>query len=77
MDTSISDLMIHVDEMLPPQELLKLEDDLRHDVCVISACVSPEDRHLVMVTFNPECTTAANILHRAMQRGLHAELIGL
>lgn len=77
MDIPMPDVMIHVDESLPPQEMRRLEERLRTDRCVISACTSHQDPHLLLVTYNAECTTAHDLLALVIREGVHAELIGL
>jgi hypothetical protein len=77
METHITDVMIHIDETLPRKELKNIEYTVREDKCVISACVPPGKEHLMLVTYNPECTTATDILSKVTKRGIHAELIGL
>lgn len=76
MDTPISDIMIHVDESLTADEIAGVTEEVRGDSCVVSACVSPSDGHLIMVTYNPDCTSSSNILGAVTRRGLHAELVG-
>lgn len=77
MDISIPDVMIHVDESLPTNEMHRLEDRLRTDAGVISACVSHEDSHLLLITYNPDHTTAHHLLDLIKREGVHAELVGL
>jgi hypothetical protein len=70
---NIIDMTVHVDETLSPEKMHALEDAVRADACVISAC-STHDPHLLVVTFNPECTNRENVLHRVQAQGVHAEL---
>lgn len=77
MDISMPDVMIHVDESLPPGEMHRFEDRLRTDAGVISACISHEDPHLLLITYNPDQTTAHHLLDLIKQEGVHAELVGL
>lgn len=74
---SIADLMLHVDEELNAREAHALEDSLRSDACVLSVGSGVERNHMMMVAYDPECTTAGNILHRVTDLGLHARMIGL
>jgi hypothetical protein len=73
----IVDMMVHVDESIPAEEMHKLEEVVRTDACVISACTSNDDPHMLMVTYNPACTTSGNVLHMVQAQGVHAELVGL
>ena len=77
MDISLTDFMVHVDETLEPVEMDRLEDSLRTNACVVSACTSPRDPHLLLVAFNPECTSSGIILNQVKSQGVHAELVGL
>jgi hypothetical protein len=73
----IVDLAVHVDETLPPERMHALEDAVRTDACVISACTSTQDPHLLLVTYNPDCTTSGRVLNMVQAQGVHAELVGL
>lgn len=77
MDISIVDMMVHVEETLPPERMHELEDAVRRDACVISACTSHSDPHLLMVTYNPDCTTSTSVLGTVQAEGVHAELVCL
>jgi hypothetical protein len=69
--------MIHVDESLSADDMHGLEDRLRSDACVVSACTSHEDSHLLLVTYNCDCTSSRNLLDLVRESGVHAELVGL
>ena len=73
----IVDMMVHVDEAIPVEKMHELENVVRTDACVISACTSHENAHLLLVTYNPACTTSSNVLHMVQAQGVHAELVGL
>ncbi|HEX7972534.1 MAG TPA: hypothetical protein VF501_10065 [Thiobacillus sp.] len=73
----IVDMMVHVDETVPADRMHELEDVVRTDACVISACTSHDDPHVLMVTYNPACTTSGNVLNMVQAQGIHAELVGL
>ena len=77
MGVSISDLIVHVDETLPHEEMAKLEEIVRADACVVSACTSHETPHLLLVTYNPDCANSSHILGLVTRQGHHAELVGL
>jgi hypothetical protein len=77
MEIPILDMMVHVQEPLPMDEMHKLEDFVRTDSCVISACTSPEDSHLLMVTYNSQCTSSGNILNMVKSKGVHAVMVGM
>ena len=77
MDIPIADVMIHIDETLSHDALIKIENTVREDECVISASVPAGKEHLMLVAYNPDCTTATNILTKVNKQGIHAELVGL
>ena len=77
MDIPIADVMIHIDETLPRDALTKLENTVREDECVISASVPAGKEHMMLVAYNPDCTTATDILARVSKQGIHAELVGI
>ncbi|MGD9787920.1 MAG: hypothetical protein AB7U30_08195 [Sulfuricellaceae bacterium] len=77
MDISIADFLVHVDENLQAGRMGVLEDWVRADPCVISASMSRKDSHLMLVAYNPACTSRARIMERFAEQGLHAEAVGL
>lgn len=77
MEISIADFMIHVEEDLPVDRLYVLEEQLRDDPCVVSARVSSRNSHLMMVAYNPMCTTASRIVSHVEGEGIHARAVGL
>jgi len=76
MDIPITDVIIHIDETLSRDALMKLTETVREDECVISASVPPGKEHMMLVAYNPDCTTATDILTRVNKQGIHAELVG-
>jgi hypothetical protein len=70
-------MMVHVDESIPPEAMHRLEDVVRTDVCVVSACTSNDNPHMLMVTYNPECTSSGKLLNMVRAQGVRAELVGL
>lgn len=73
----IVDMAVHVDETLPLERMHELEDVVRTDACVISACTSNDDPHMLLVTYNPACTSSGQLLNMVQAQGVHAELVGL
>jgi fructose-1,6-bisphosphatase/sedoheptulose 1,7-bisphosphatase-like protein len=69
--------MVHVDETISADKMHELEDVVRGDACVISACSAHDNPHVLLVTYNPDCTHPGDILHRVQSQGIHAELVGL
>jgi len=77
MNISISDFMVHVGELLPPQSMAHLENEIRDQPGVISAKFSCRAPHLMMVALNPDLASSAAILNRVASKGLRATLVGL
>lgn len=77
MGRQMADVMIHIDETLSEESLKRLEAAVREDVCVISAGIPAENRHMMLVAYNPECVSASDILARVKNAGVHAELVGM
>jgi hypothetical protein len=73
----IVDMIVHVNETIPSERMHDLEDVVRTDACVVSACSSNDNPHLLMVTYNPACTSSGNVLNMIQAQGVHANLVGL
>lgn len=77
MDIPIADVMIHIDEALSRDGLSKVADAVRENKCVVSAGVPAGKMHLMLVAYNPQCTSSRDILMQVQNQGLHAELVGM
>ena len=77
MDISIADVLVHIDESLSREELTQLEDAVRANEGVVSVRVPEGKSHMMLVAFDPDTTSTGEILHKVMERGVHAELVGL
>jgi hypothetical protein len=77
MLTSIASVMFHVDRNLGPTEKDVIEDCVREDPCVISAHVSQSAPHLMLVAYDPDCTSMQHIHQALLERGVEAQLVGL
>lgn len=77
MDTNIADVVLHIDETLPPDQLKTLENHLHKLGGVVSACNRADQPHLVSVTYDPDHIRAHDILVKVEAEGIHAELVGL
>lgn len=73
----IVDMTVHVDETLSTEKMHELEDAVRSEACVVTACCSKDNPHLLSVTFDPDCTSSANVLRKVKSQGVHAELVCL
>lgn len=71
-----ANIVIHVDERLSDQEILKIEKELANREGVFSACVNEKTPHLVVVDYDPRQTRSVQLLDFVKGGRLHAELIG-
>ncbi len=69
--------MIHVSDPLSEIEMLTLADTVCDERCVLSACVSLEDTHLIIVNYDSNCASARDIVGHVVSRGVHAQAVGL
>jgi len=76
MGTALTDVMVHVDEALNEDAILRLEQDVRADEGVVAVGHRPGRSHLVMVVYDSDIVPAAQLLHAFQDRGLHAQLVG-
>jgi hypothetical protein len=80
MSTNLADVLVHIDETLPLNQLKTLEHHIHKMGGVVCACNRDETPHIVSVVYNPynpERVKAHDILVEVKNEGLHAELIGL
>lgn len=74
----ISDTLIHVQQALPPEARLHLENRLRDMPGVIAPGFGPEGReHLLLVVYDPEEICARTLLDEVQEQGYEAALVGL
>jgi hypothetical protein len=76
MNIQIADFMLHIDEPLTLDRLLKLQEVVRENDSVISVGLPAGKSHLMMVAYNPQRGSAVDILERVEREGCHAELVG-
>ncbi len=77
MGQYLSDVVIHVNETLDEAGLGGLEQELRARDGVISAGHQPGRTHFIMVVYDTEATSSANLLTPFKARGVHAQLVGM
>ena len=77
MRTNLADVIVHIDETLPFDQLETLENHIHKMGGVVSACNRDDQRHLITVVYNPEQVKAHDILVEVKNEGIHAELVGL
>ena len=77
MNTNLADVVVHIDETLPLDQLKTLEDHIHGIGGVVSACNRAGQPHLISVVYNPEKVKSRDILEKVQTEGVHAELVGL
>ena len=77
MSTNIADVVIHIDETLPPDQLKTLESHVHKMGGVVSACNRDDRPHLISVSYDPALVKSHDILVKIQSEGIHAELVGL
>ncbi len=76
MKPAIADVMIHIDENLPAEGMCSIADTLCESDHVISGCHSHSARHLILLKYDSEAIHARELVDRARNCGVHAELVG-
>jgi len=77
MNTTLNEVVVHLNESVDDATLGELEQGIRKDRGVISVGHQANRNHLIMVVYDSEVARASNILHNFQERGLHAQLIGM
>ena len=77
MTTKAADVMLHIDETLPADQLRTLESHLYKMGGVLSATNRDDKPHMIMVTYDPDKVQSHDILVKVQNEGIHAQLIGL
>ena len=77
MTTNVADVVLHIDETLPPDQLETLEGHLYKIGGVLSATNRDDKPHLIRVVYDPGKVQSHDILFKVRSEGLHAELVGL
>lgn len=77
MSINIADVIVHVDETLPFDQLKTIEDHIHKMHGVVSARNRDDQPHLISVTYYPEQVKSYDILVQVESEGVHAQLVGL
>jgi hypothetical protein len=77
MSINIADVIVHVDETLPFDQLKTIEDHIHQMRGVVSARNRDDQPHLISVTYYPEQVKSYDILVKVESEGIHAQLVGL
>lgn len=76
MSQAISDFIIHVDADLPGVDMASIADSLCGNACVRGACVSESAPHMIMVSYDSDCTRAQDLVGQVRASGFSAEGVG-
>ena len=77
MGTTLTDVLVHVNENMDEARICGIEQDMRNNVGVISVGHRTGQAHLLMVVYDSGVTQAASLLQPLRAQGLHAQVIGL
>lgn len=77
LESALADVMIHIREDLEEGELRDLEDCLRERAGVVSVGHRPGREHLLMLAYDSESETVAEMVRAARGQGYQAEAVGL
>jgi len=77
MSTNTADVVVHIDESLPLDQLKILEDHIHKIGGVMSASNRDDKPHLILVSYDPAQVKSHDILVKVKSEGIHAELVGL
>ena len=77
MTTQVADVLLHIDETLPPEQLKTLESHLYKMGGVLRASNRDDKPNLIQVIYDPGKVQSHDVLVKVRSEGIHAELIGL
>lgn len=77
MEIQMADVTIHIDETLDSAKREDLRDKMLAEAGVMAAIFHKDKPHLMIVEYNPDKNSSANLLKAVRKLGIHAELIGM
>ena len=77
MSTMMLDVTLHIDEDTTHEEREELRDYFLERAGVMSADCTDTAPHLMIVGYDPEDITSAELLATVKRRGYHAELVAM
>jgi len=77
MSNAMLDVMLHIDENTTHDERETLRDAFLDKNGVMTADCRDKTPHLMIVGFDPEDVTSAELLATMKRRGYHAELVAM
>jgi hypothetical protein len=72
-----ADVTVHIDETIDKEGRSKIADAVRATKGVVAVMHHDEKPHLMIVKYDPAAVTSRQLLQLVLDRGVHAELIGL
>jgi hypothetical protein len=77
MNTTLNEVVVHINEVLDDARFEDLERGIRQDPGVVAVGRQPAHDHLMVVVYDSAVARASGILHNFHERGLHAQLVGM
>jgi hypothetical protein len=74
---TITDIMVHINEMLDVEARKNLEETMRQVQGVIAPRFNPGKEHLLLISYNGAQTNPKTLLEKVLEQGYHAQLVGL
>lgn len=77
MDIKMVDVTVHIDETLDDARREQVVAHMLEQDGVLAASIHKEHAHLMVVEYNPDKITSAQLLESVKNEGVSAELVGL
>ena len=77
MEQKMVDVTVHIDENLNDDQRGNLEESVRQQAGVIGVGYHENKPHLMVIEYNPDEVSSADLANLIKNQGVHAELIGL
>lgn len=77
MNTTLNEVVVHINETIDDALFSEIENGLRHDPGIVSVGRNHGQAHLMVVIYDSEVAHAADILHTFREHDLHAQLVGM
>jgi len=73
----MADVTVHIDETLGNDKLTMIAGTLRSHEGVMGVAHHEDKPHLMIIEYDPDRVSSADLLQVVTDQGIHAELIGL
>ena len=73
----MADVVIHINESVDHDQRTEIADTIRAHDGVMGVAHHDEKPHLLLVEYDPEQVHAQDLLKVVLDRGVHAQLVGL